>query len=182
MFNSFSSSPAFSIETVSTVKKVSQEQMNCEIESIQSKYHEPVMIRPIPISPCGDDINDSTQHQTKFLDRNEGMGSQSRESVNSGIVSVPSDDELMEDESVENHEFGAPLDYRIDWTAQMNENQCLSRFRETSNLEIEDTFVSFGDDDVSLLDDISDETFDKEEMTSLSLWMKSNNESDIWVI
>ena len=157
--------------------------MKCERESMQLNT-ELVAIKPIPISPwCGANGDDVTKVQPiSIFDWKEGIIYESKESFCGSIVSVPSQDEIIdEDQSYQRYEFDTPLDYRVDWTTQMKMIQNQSPFQENKDVEMEETFVSFGDDDVSILD-MSEETFEREEMTSLATWMKANKDSDIWVI
>jgi hypothetical protein len=184
MVNSFRSSPTTIIDTNSTVKYLKPESMQCERESFQSNT-ELVGMKPIPISPCGANEDKNTRIQpSPMFDWKEGMISESRDYFHGGIVSVPSqgDSSIDDFESGQRNELDTPLDYRIDWTTQMNMIQKQLASQENNDIEMNDTFVSLGDDDASILDMSEEETFDKDEILSLSMWLKSDKESDIWVI
>ena len=118
-------------------------------------------------------------------DWKEDMISESRESFHGGIASVPAQGNSIDEleSGLRNELDSTPLDYRIDWTTQMNLNQKQLAFQENSDIQIDDTFLSLGNDDASTILGMSEEeTFDKDEIISLSMWLKSNKDSDIWVI
>ena len=188
MVNSFRSSPTGTtiIDTHSTVKYLKPELMDCERESFQSNT-ELVGMKPIPISPRGanEEKNARIQPIPVSPDWKEDKISESRESFHGRIASVPSQgDSIDEFESGLRNDLDTPLDYRIDWTTQMNliQKQHLA-FQENNDIQMDDTFVSLGDHDASTILDMSEEeTFDKDEIISLSMWLKSNKDSDIWEI
>ena len=177
MANSFCSSPkTIIIDTNFSVRTFNDESIKCERESMRSNTE--IAIKPIPISP----YDPHGDEPISVFDWKEGVQFESRESFQGSIVSNSSEDEIMDEEqSYQSNEFDSPLDYRVDWTPQMKMSQNQLDLEENNYFEMEDTFKSLEDDDVSILD-VSEETFDKEEMTSLTTWMKSNGDVDIWVI
>ena len=161
--------------------------MDCERESFQSNTELVVGMKPISISPCGanEDNNARIQPIPMSPDWKEDMISESRESFHGGIASVPAQGNSIDEleSGLRNELDSTPLDYRIDWTTQMNRNQKRLAFQENNDIQIDDTFLSLGNDDASTILGMSEEeTFDKDEIISLSMWLKSNKDSDIWVI
>ena len=182
MVNAFRPTPINISDINSTVEKLKLNSMDHERDSFQTTTHH-VENRPISISPCGAEDENTTAQPTPKFDWKEGMINESRHYFHGGIVSLPSKGDST-DEDVYSHrkEFDTPLDYRVDWTTQMSMVQKQLPLQETSNdLYMDDTSASLGDDDMSILD-MCEETFDKEEIVSFSSWLKSNKDSDIWAL
>ena len=174
MVNSFCSSPSpkhilISIPTVKDLKPETMDDVNASSQA-NTELGNKVSI---PISPC------HTTEAIPEFDWGEGVVNDPRDNLHCGVVSVHSQcDSIDECIQARKDEFDTPLNYRFDWTPEIMIQKDLP-LQEGIDVDMDDAFVSLGGDDTSILD-MCDEIVDKEEILSLSSWLKSNKDLDIW--
>jgi hypothetical protein len=141
-----------------------------------------------PTSPMMvDDTDENLQPITAFNWEDSNMYSSKTSMDCCTIVSIPSkEDSIDADSSLESNLLDSPLDYRIDWTDDVQNS--------LRNSSYENSSTSRNEDDMLMADDciegiystdcdmirLSEGPLDQEEAKSLLIWMKSSETTDIW--